>query len=150
MKRLPKDAHYQYALASIAREHFYEEGCYYIDLWPISGLFLVTVSPKMGIETTQTNPALHSLRDPLLRKFFKPITGGPALFDLDEKDWKPWRAIFSKGFHSERIMSLVPGIVEETSIYAETLRGLAEKGEMCFLDPVTQRFTIDMIGKNIL
>jgi cytochrome P450 len=150
IKRLPKDAHYQYAFALIAREKFYNEGCFYIDLWPIQGLFLVTVSPKMGIETTQTNPALHSHRAPLLRRFFKPITGGSALFDLDEQDWKPWRAIFNKGFHSERIMSLVPGMVEESLVYAETLRGLAEEGDMCFLEPPTLRFTIDMIGKNAL
>jgi hypothetical protein len=47
-------------------------------------------------------------------------------------------------------MSLVPGIVEESLTYAETLRGLAEKGEMFFLELVTLRFTIDMIGKNVM
>ncbi|KAF2870279.1 sterigmatocystin biosynthesis P450 monooxygenase StcS [Massariosphaeria phaeospora] len=150
LKRLPKDAHYQYSFALIAREHFYNEGCYYLDLWPMGALIMITVSPQIGIQITQTNAALHSDRPHLLRRFFKPITGGPSLFDMDEKDWKPWRAVFNKGFHNVRTMSLVPGIVEETLTYAETLRGLAAKGEMCFLEPVTLRFTIDMIGKNVL
>jgi cytochrome P450 len=99
---------------------------------------------------TQTNPALHSKRPDFLRKFFKPITGGPSLFDLPEKDWKPWRAVFNRGFQTQRIMSLIPGMVEQTMTYIETLRGLAEKGEMCFLEPPTLRFSIDMIGKNLV
>lgn len=150
LDRLPKDAHYQYGFAAIAREGFQDTGAFYMDLWPMSGLFLTVVSPKIGIEITQANSALTSERPKLLRRFLKPITGGLTIFDLDEKDWKPWRTAFNKGFHSERIMSLVPGIVQEVQVYAETLHGLAAKGQMCFLDPITLRFTIDMIGKTIL
>ncbi|KAK4225250.1 hypothetical protein QBC38DRAFT_457455 [Podospora fimiseda] len=47
-------------------------------------------------------------------------------------------------------MALVPGMVEETKVYAETLRKLAEKGEIIKLDPIILRFTIYMIGKTIL
>ncbi|OAX82916.1 hypothetical protein ACJ72_02723 [Emergomyces africanus] len=85
-----------------------------------------------------------------MRHFLKPITGGPTIFDMDENEWKPWRGIFNKAFHSDRIMSFVPGMVEEVLVYAETLRGLAETREMCFLDPITLRFAIDLIGKSIL
>lgn len=72
------------------------------------------------------------------------------MFDVDEVTWRPWRAVFNKGFNSEQINSLVPGMVQETLIYADALRGLAKKGEMVFLEPLTLRFTIDMIGKTIL
>ena len=86
----------------------------------------------------------------MLRRFFKPIAGGPNLFDLPEKEWKPWRAIFSKGFGSDYILSLVPGMVKETSIYCETLRSLARKGDMFFLDPTTLRLTLDLVGRTVL
>lgn len=121
-----------------------------MDLWPMSGLFLTVVSPKVGVEITQENPLLTSERPFLLRRFLKPITGGLTIFDLPEKEWKPWRVVFNKGFHGDRIMSLVPGIVEETLVYAATLRDLAKKDEMCYLDLITLRYTIDMIGKTIL
>ncbi|KAH8698046.1 sterigmatocystin biosynthesis P450 monooxygenase StcS [Phaeosphaeriaceae sp. PMI808] len=150
LDRLPSDAHYQYGFATIARESFYETGAFYMDLWPMSGLFLTVVSPAIGVEITQTNPKLTSERPYLLRRFLKPITGGLTIFDLPEKDWKPWRAVFNKGFHSERMYSLVPSMVEEVQVFARTLRGLAEKGEVCFLDPITLRFMIDMIGKTAL
>ena len=150
LDRLPKGAHYQYGFATIAREEFNHTGAFYMDLWPMSGLFLTVVSPKIGVEITQGNPRLTSERPLLLRRFLKPITGGLTIFDLGEKEWKPWRAAFNKGFQTEHIMSLVPNMVEETMVYADTLKDLAAKGEMCQLDPITLRFTIDMIGRTIL
>ena len=41
-------------------------------------------------------------------------------------------------------------MVDETVVYCETLKGLALKDKMIFLDPTTLRFTIDVIGKTIL
>ncbi|KAM7222488.1 sterigmatocystin biosynthesis P450 monooxygenase [Rhypophila decipiens] len=150
LDRLPSDAHYEYGFATIAEDEFRDTGAFYMDLWPMSGLFLTVVSPQMATEITQVNPALTSERPKLLRDFLKPITGGLTIFDLDEVDWKPWRATFNKGFQADRILSLVPAMVQETQVYADTLRALAAKGEMCFLEPVTLRFTIDMIGKTVL
>lgn len=116
----------------------------------MSGLFLTVVSPKIATEITQTNTKLTSDRPELLRRFLKPITGGLTIFDLDEKDWKPWRAVFNKGFHSERMYGLVPNMVEEVQVFAGALRDHAERGELCFLDPITLRFTIDMIGRSVM
>lgn len=150
LDRLPSDAHYQYGFATIAREMFPDTGAFYMDLWPMSGLFFTVVSPKIASEITQQNPALTSERPVLLRRYLKPITGGLTIFDQEEKDWKPWRAAFNKGFQGDHIMSLVPGMVKQTRIYAQTLSGIADKSEMCFLDPITLRFMMDMIGKEIL
>lgn len=89
-------------------------------------------------------------RPSLLPRFFKPICGGPNLFDLPEKKWRPWRSIFSKGFSTDHILSLVPSMVDETVVYCETLQSLTLDGSMFYLDPTTLRFTIDVIGKAIL
>ena len=150
LDQLPKGAHYQYMMGDIAREHFIDEGAFYLDLWPMSGLFLVVISPGIGVQVTQSNAPLSLRRPLLLHRFFKPITGGLTLFDMPEEDWKPWRAVFNKGFSVEHVLSLVPGMVQETVIYADTLRSLAHKDEMVFLDIKTLRFTIDMIGRTIL
>jgi cytochrome P450 len=150
LDRNPKDAHYQYAFGEIGRDHFIEPGAYYIDLWPMTGMTLIIISPEVGTQVTQTNPRLNCERPKLMPRFFAPITGGRTMFDLPEAAWKPWRAIFTKGFHSDHINSLVPGIVQEVQIYADVLGRLAEKGEVFCLEPVTLRFTIDMIGKTVL
>ena len=149
MDTLPKDAHYELAFGEIFRQEFTRQGIFYIDLWPLSGLYLAVMSPKVAIQATQTS-SLSCERPTLLKRFFKPIAGGSNLFDLTEKEWRPWRAIFSKGFSTEHILSLVPAMARTTNTYCDTLRMLARKGNMFYLDPTTLRFTIDMIGKTIL
>lgn len=149
LDRLPRNAHYQYALGDVAREHFSKEGVYYIDLWPVSGLFLTVVSPNVANQI-HANPEISMERPSLLPRFFKPICGGPSMFDLREKDWKPWRAIFSRGFSADHVLSLVPGMVDETVVYCETLRSCAVEKAMFYLDLTTLRFTVDVIGKTIL
>jgi cytochrome P450 len=149
MKKLPPKGHYQLALGDIAREHFPSEGLFYLDLWPVSTIFLVNVSPNVSNQI-HANPALSMDKHEMLTRFFKPICGGPCLFDLREKDWKPWRVIFSRGFSPEYILSLVPHMVDETVVYCDTLKSLASKGEMFCLDLKTRRFLIDLIGKTIL
>ena len=89
-------------------------------------------------------------RPTLLPRFFRPICGGPSLFDMPEVKWRPWRAVFTRGFNAEQVLSLIPEMVNETLVYCETLKGLAAKGDLFYLDPVTLRFTIDVIGKTIL
>ncbi|KAL9127707.1 MAG: hypothetical protein Q9217_003458 [Psora testacea] len=89
-------------------------------------------------------------RPQLLPRFFQPFAGGPNLFDMREHEWKPWRAVFSKAFSAETTLSLVPGMVDETLTYCDTLRRHAEQKEIFQLDITTLRFTIDAIGKTIL
>lgn len=149
MDALPQGAHYELAFGDIFRQYFAKEGVFYLDLWPMSGLFLAVVSPNVATQAAQTS-SISCERPPLLKRFFNPIAGGPNLFDLTENEWKPWRAVFNKGFSSDHSLSLVPGMTKITSTYCDTLRKLAQKEEMVYLDPTTLRFTMDMIGKTIL
>lgn len=149
IKKLPRNAHYQSAFGDIARQHFAHQGVFYTDLWPVSGLFLIVVSLNVATQV-HANPSVSMERPSLLPRFLRPICSGPSLFDLLEKDWKPWRAVFVRGFSAEHNLSLVPGLVDETAKYCDTLRNLALEGDLFYLDPTTLRFTMDVIGKTIL
>ena len=150
MDALPKDAHYQYMFADIAREHFQSEGLFYVDLWPASGMMMIVTSPTVASQVAQTNTKICYERPFMLRRFFKPIAGGPNLFDMPEREWRPLRAIFIKGFSTEQVSSLVPHVVKETKVYKESLTNLARKEEMFYLDLVTLRFMSDVMGQTIL
>jgi cytochrome P450 len=150
LNKVPKDCHYTYVFADIHRQNFQKEGAFYLDLWPLSGVTMAVFSPTMAAATMQTNYEIATSRPDMLQRFFKPIAGGPNMFDMAEPEWRPWRAVFSKGFNNEHFVSHLPGMIEETKIYAEILRGLAKKGEMFYLDLVTLRFMMDMIGKTLL
>ena len=149
MDKLPQNAHYQNSFGDIAREHFPKGGLFYLDLWPVSGLFIINVSPNVATQI-HANPEIFMQRPSLLPRFFRTICGGPSLFDMPEIQWRPWRSVFTRGFNAEQVHSLVLGMVDEILVYCETLKGLASQGELFFLDPVTLRFTIDVIGKTIL
>lgn len=71
------------------RHHFIDEGVYYIDMWPISGVFLIVTSPGVAVHAMQVSRSLAIEKPSLLRRFFKPIIGFPSLFDMPEKEWKP-------------------------------------------------------------
>lgn len=146
----PKMLTYQYMFADIAHEHFQAEGLFYIDLWPVSGMMIIVTSPLVASQVAQTNTSICYRRASILKRFFKPIAGGPNLFDMAEREWRPWREIFSKGFGTEQATSLVPQVLREIEIYKETLRSLARKKEMFYLDLITLRFMMDVMGQSIL
>ena len=143
---MPRKAHKILLFGDILRTVFAQEGCCYLDLWPFSYPLLLVVSPSLASQATQNCSLVACERPAKLKSFFKPLAGGPNLFDLPEKDWKPWRTIFNKGFNSDNLKSFVPGMVEETRKYRATLTKFAESGELFQLDSVTLRFTIDFIG----
>ena len=136
--------------ADIAREHFQAEGLFYIDLWPASGMMMIVTSPHVAAQAAQTNTKLCFDRASMLKRFFKPIAGGSNLFDMAEREWRPWRGMFNKGFSTEQVTSLVPHVLRETVVYKERLRGLARTKGMFHLDMVTLRFMMDVMGQTIL
>ena len=149
-KTMPPNGHKTLMFGDVIRKWFTKQGCCYLDLWPVSYPFLMIMSPDLATQATQTIPQIAFERPPRLDEFFKPIAGGPNLFDMPEKKWKHWRAVFNKGFSTEVLSSLIPGMIEATETYCDILRDLASKGELFQLDPVTLRFTLDFIGKTVM
>jgi cytochrome P450 len=136
--------------SDIYKESFQDGSAFYLDMWPLSPLFLAVVSPTTATTVTQTNPKISARKPDLLHKLFKPLAGGPNLFHMPEAEWKPWRATFSNCFSNEHFMYLIPGIVEQTLIYCDTLRRHAQTSDTFFLDTTAIRFTMDIIGKTVL
>ncbi|PVI03211.1 hypothetical protein DM02DRAFT_521270, partial [Periconia macrospinosa] len=126
LDRIPKDAHYQYAFGEIGTEHFPGTGAYYIDPWPMTRFTLVIISPK---KVHKSDRQIHEIApsQTCYQDFFLPITSGPTIIDVNEAAWKPWRSLFNKGFHSDYIQSLVPRVIEEMLVYADTIRAAAKR-----------------------
>ena len=111
---------------------------------------LIVISPAVVTEGFQNNTLTSMKKPDMLADFFKPITGGPTLFDMSEKDWRPWRTVFNKGFNDQHLITLVPGMIKQITKFRRTLMTFAKRRELFQLDPVTLRFTLDMIGQTIL
>ncbi|CCD50381.1 hypothetical protein BofuT4_P090680.1 [Botrytis cinerea T4] len=114
---LPKDAHYQYMFGEIYRDNFESTGVYYMDLWRMTAISIM-----------QTNTLISARKADPMPRFFKPIVGGPCIFDMPQDSWRPWRAVFNNTFNNEHFQKLVPEMVKQIEVYKDILREHAEKG----------------------
>ena len=124
------------------------ESGYYVDIWPFGPPILVVISPAMAVETCQK----YDLPKPkVLHPFINPMAGGADnLFVANGAHWKHSRDLFNHGFSMAAALSHMPCVVEEAEIYVRILKDHAQKGDTFFLDPLTCRYTMDIIGNTTL
>lgn len=146
LEQFPANAHKVYGFGAISRKF---NGAYYLDLWPAATPFLVVTSPTLAHQAMQTTRISIEKPDDL-RTWFKSLTGGTSMFDARPEEWRGLRNLFRSGFSNNHLMTLAPMLVKETLVYCQTLRAHAEKGDMIYLDPITLRFVIDIVGQLLL
>ncbi len=137
-------------MTEICRRYFPEQGICYLDMWPLNDTLILVSSPALAQQATQTNPAIAAERPPAVGDYIRPIAGGPNLFDMPEKEWKPWRAVVNKSFGAAHVFALVPSIVDECLVFRDTLLEHARRGDIFALNPVARRLTLDFVGHLIL
>ncbi|KAL9619373.1 MAG: hypothetical protein Q9160_005968 [Pyrenula sp. 1 TL-2023] len=147
MGDLPPDMNLQYMPIAIRRRYPQVGNVFYVDNWPFVAPILVTASPSTARQITQE----HSLpKWPLLQNFFKPIAGKYDLMTMEGPLWKKWRNVLIPGFGAAYLASLMPEIVAEGLMFCEVLKERAVSGAMFQLKPLTDNFTVDVIGKLVL
>lgn len=146
VEKLPGDAIIDNMITALSRD-FAETDMFYLDFWPLSVPMLVITNPEAAIQANQ----VHNLdKPPLLHELMMDLAGGPHMFMMPEKEWKPWRKTFNAGFSENYILSLVPRIVQEVGTYCEMLRSRARDGTVFSLDEATLRLAFDLIGRTVL
>ncbi|KAH7126605.1 cytochrome P450 [Dendryphion nanum] len=146
VERLPADAMIDNTITAIARD-FSKSDMFYLDFWPMTVPMLIVNNPEAAIQANQ----VHNLdKPPILHDLMTDLSGGPHMFMMPEKEWKPWRRVFNTGFSDGYILSLVPRIVEEVQTYTGMLRTHAKEADMFSLDEATLRLAFDLIGRTVL
>ena len=147
MAELPSDVNPQYIPIAIRRRYPHVGNVFYFDNWPFVAPILVTASPATAKQVTQE----HSLpKFPPLRNFFKALAGKYDLITMEGPLWRKWRGVFNPGFGATYLTTLVPEMVEEALVFCEILEKRAEVGDLFQLKPLTDNFTVDVIGKLVL
>lgn len=148
MADLPLDINSQYLPIVIRRRYPHVGNVFYIDNWPFIMPILVAASPGTARQITQEHPLL---RWPPLRNFFAPVAAKKYdLVTMEGPLWKKWRGVFNPGFSAAHLASLVPEIVAEGMVFCEVLKDRATSGKLFQLKPLTDNFTVDVIGKLVL
>ena len=104
----------------IYRDNFESTGVYYMDLWRMTAISIM-----------QTNTLISARKADPMPRFFKPIVGGPCIFDMPQDSWRPWRAVFNNTFNNEHFQKLVPEIVKPIEVYKDILRYIIDSFLHC-------------------
>lgn len=143
LQRLPKDAAQEYPFVDLARNFSESDNMYCVDLWPFFEPLMVISSPQMAIQVCQE----YNLPKPgSLKAFFAPIAGGAGMFVANGAEWKRHRALFNPGFSANATMEHTKLVVREAEVFADIIRAHANKGDMFFLDELTNSYMMDVIG----
>lgn len=145
VSNLPRDAHAHYLPDQIRRRYPNLGPTYYLDAWPLAQPILAVTSPTTISQFSQADNLLP--KHPGMRKFMRPVTAGLDLISMEGQTWKTWRKIFNPGFSANHMMTLVPCMLEELSIFKKVLKGHANKEDIFFMDEVAISATIDVIGR---
>lgn len=147
LSKIPKDAHSHY-LPDQLRQAYPDMGpIFYIDAWPFTTLTLVVASPTTLAQIT-TEHVLPKF--PAIRDFLYPLANGKDIVSMDGREWKYWRSIFNPGFSMNHLITLVPDIVRETTVFCEILQHHASEQNIFRMKALTDNLTMDIIGKVVL
>ncbi|KAJ5721974.1 hypothetical protein N7488_000009 [Penicillium malachiteum] len=140
----PRDSRQADVFALFAAENKELESGFLLDVWPFGPPLIIATSPAMAIDACQT----YDLPKPkILHPFINPMAGGSDnLFVANGPRWKHSRDLFDRGFSMAVSLSHMTCIIEEAQVYVQMLKSHAKKGDIFLLDPLTCRYTMDIIG----
>jgi len=120
---------------------------FYVDFWPFGDQMLLVTDPAVAYQMTQET---NLPKFDFLKTYMTPLTGEKDLLTMEGNEWKRWRGIYNPGFSAAHLMTMVPGIVEDTQNFCHVLTKYANAGGMFKLEEIVTRLTVDIIGRVIL
>ncbi len=144
--KLPSDANGFHLSVALSKQFPDSDSLFYLDLWPFSEPFITVGSPSTCMQASQR--CLSKPQD--FEDLLKPVTGGRSLLTMKGEEWKMWRTIFNPGFSSGYLLDNISDIVNEVSVFCETLRDHAQRRNLVRMEEITGWLTLDILGKIIL
>lgn len=122
------------------------KGLYYMDLYPFNEPMVLILDPEVASQV-QNSP--NFFRHPFAVNFLRGMVGTKSIFSTQGEEWHRQRSWFAPAFSLSQILSLVPGMVEETLVFREILTRHAVSGEVFSMSEKTTRLAIDVIGRSV-
>jgi len=108
---------------------------------------LITECQGLATEVTQTNSLAKSTA---IEDYVGHIAGPNSLLFAEGATWKKIRSLFNPGFSLAHLMTLVPSIVDDTTVYCKVLGDHADTGEVRPIEEALAHLTIDIMGHVVL
>lgn len=150
--KFPTDIHNHVVMSHIADTYdLRKHGLFFVDSYPItSEPLMVVVSPDVAAQVVQ-NQGEPFLKHPVLNDQFGRAIGPRGLVGQEGEQWKELRTMFNPGFSQANLLSMVPMMVEETTIFVSRLSEIAAgDGFIEDTDSLAAAVTVDIIGQALL
>lgn len=133
--------------ATFVKERYNLGDYFYLDPWPLGDPILAIFDTDLMTECV----VKHSLpKHPAIEEFIQHLGGPGNLVSAEGTEWKKWRSAFNPGFSAQHLVTLVPSIVDQCSIFCEIMTERAKKNELFRMEQAATKLTVDIIGKVIL
>ncbi|KAG4438810.1 hypothetical protein IFR05_005701 [Cadophora sp. M221] len=142
-KNSPSDTHPMTTMTVLWRKYSLGN-LYFLDNWPASDWRQLVAVAAQAVQQNNLHK-YHKYPD-----FVGHVVGKTSMLITEDQEWKRTRALFNPGFAAGHLMTLVPGIVDDTTIFIEVLNKLADSGDIKPLDDALARLTIDIMGHVVL
>ncbi|EKD21755.1 cytochrome P450 71B25 [Drepanopeziza brunnea f. sp. 'multigermtubi' MB_m1] len=144
----PIDTHPMCTMTLLSRK-FNLGALYFLDNWPAAKMRqLVINDPDVAAQAVQQKGDLAKYHE--YPDLIGHIVGRTSMLITTGEEWKKTRALFNPGFAVGHLMTLVPGIVDDTLVYVKMLGKLADSGEVKPIEDLLARLTYDIMGHVVL
>lgn len=154
--KLPADAHANY-MGVLIQDHWRElfpaetnvipmPPAVYVDLWPLSPPFLISLHGDVSAQFTQDHNPDHPAEQSQL---LHPLTGQYDVAAANGEVWAARRRAMNPAFSPANIAAHVPGIADEVGVLVRKLKARAGSdgawGGVFALQELTTRLTLDVV-----
>ncbi|KAF2259173.1 cytochrome P450 52A12 [Lojkania enalia] len=143
--------HVDYVFRDMAKANGYPE-VLLMDLRPVSYAMVVVCSHSVAEQISRPS-RLHPYsvtKSPTLQSTYRALIGRRSIISEEHESWKGLRRRFNLGFAPSHLITLLPQIVQKTSMFMSMLDVLAQSGKEAEMDPLCTNLTFDIIGQIVL
>jgi cytochrome P450 len=124
---------------------------FFADIRPISYGMCVVASHNVAEQITRaTKQFPYSVPKSPTFKSFGPLIGKTSIIGARDEAWKSLRKRFNPGFAPQHLVTLLPQILDKTSIFMAKLDTLAESGIEFEMEAFCTNLTFDIIGAIVM
>ncbi|TQN65571.1 putative sterigmatocystin biosynthesis P450 monooxygenase [Colletotrichum shisoi] len=117
------------------------------DLRPMIPPMLMIFDWEVAEQITKSSPTWTSScpKSPTMHPIYH-LTGKRSILVSNGEEWRQQRRKLNPGFAPQHLMTLLPTILDKTTVFLQRLDGFCETGEEFRMDEICGALTFDIIG----
>ncbi|KAF2184999.1 cytochrome P450 [Zopfia rhizophila CBS 207.26] len=124
----------------------------FCDIRPVNYAMTCVASHDIAEQCTRATKLFPNSvpKSPTIQGGLRRLIGAKSILSEEGESWKTLRKRFNIGFAPHHLLTLLPQILQKTSIFMSKLDSFAQSGAEFDMDPLTTNLTFDIIGAIVM